>query len=158
MRLPRSVSELLAERASGNIRELEGMFTQLVAQAQLSSQPVTLALAESALALYDRPRQHRRPAVTLEQIITATAVHHALAAKDLTSKRRAARINHARQVAMYLARELTDLSLPQIGAGLGGRSHTTILHGYNKVADLMAEDPLFRQELAALRAGLSREG
>ncbi len=158
VRVPRSVSELLAARASGNIRELEGMFTQLVAQVQLSAQPVTLALAESALALYDRPRQHRRPVVTLEQIISATAAHHALAAKDLTGKRRAARINHARQVAMYLARELTDLSLPQIGAGLGGRSHTTILHGYNKVADLMTEDALFRQELAALRDGLAHDG
>lgn len=156
VRLPRSVSELLAERASGNIRELEGMFTQVVAQVQLTGQPVTLALAERALALYDRPRAHRRPAVTLAQIVDATAAHHGLAAKDLTGKRRAARINHARQVAMYLARELTDLSLPQIGAGMGGRSHTTILHGYNKVADLMAEDPLFRQELAALRDALTR--
>ena len=156
VRLPRSVSELLAERASGNIRELEGMFTQVVAQAQLTGQPITLALAEGALALYDRPRVHRRPAVTLAQIVDATAAHHGLAAKDITGKRRAARINHARQVAMYLARELTDLSLPQIGSGMGGRSHTTILHGYNKVADLMAEDPLFRQELAALRDALTR--
>jgi chromosomal replication initiator protein len=157
VRIPRSVSELMAERARGNIRELEGMFTQIVAQVQLTRQPVTLALAESALALCDRPRQHGRAAVTLAQIVTAVGLHYGLSPKDLTGKRRAARINHARQVAMYVARELTDLSLPQIGAGLGGRSHTTILHGYNKVADLMTEDPLFRQELAALHDSLTQE-
>jgi chromosomal replication initiator protein len=157
VRIPRSVSELMAERARGNIRELEGMFTQIVAQVQLTRQPVTLALAESALALCDRPRQHGRAVVTLEQIVMAVGLHYGLSPKDLTGKRRAARINHARQVAMYVARELTDLSLPQIGAGLGGRSHTTILHGYNKVADLMTEDPLFRQELAALHDSLTQE-
>lgn len=156
IRIPRSVSELVAERASDNIRELEGMFTQVVAQVHLTRQPVTLALAEAALAQYERPRQHKQRAVAFKDILSATAAHHGLSAKDLTGKQRAARINHARQVAMYLARELTDLSLPQIGIALGGRSHTTILHGYNKVADLAAEDALFRYELAALRDKLTQ--
>jgi chromosomal replication initiator protein len=89
--------------------------------------------------------------ITLDQVMNCTADYHDLSADDLTGKRRTGRINHARQIAMYLAREVTEASLPQIGDALGGRSHTTVLHGYNKVAELMEEDDNFRYELMALR-------
>jgi len=152
----RSVCETIAERAHTSIRELEGLFTQIVAKTQLSQQPLTRATAERIVEQYERPRQHGKARITLEQVLNMTADHHELTPKDLTGKRRTGRINHARQIAMYLAREITDASLPQIGDAFGGRSHTTVLHGYNKVAELMEEDDNFRYELMALRERILR--
>ena len=86
-----------------------------------------------------------------DHVVTLTAEHHSISPKQLIGKQRTGRINHARQIAMYLAREITDASLPQIGDAFGGRSHTTVLHGYNKVAEMMEEDDNFRYELMALR-------
>ncbi len=154
IRLPQSVSEMMADRARTNMRELEGLFTQIIAKSRLSQQPLTLPAAEEVVERFERPRQHSRKLATLEQVLEMTAQHHDLAVKDLTGKRRTGRINHARQIAMYLARELTEASLPQIGESLGGRSHTTVLHGYNKVTEMMAEDDVFRYELMALREKL----
>ncbi|MBZ0293428.1 MAG: chromosomal replication initiator protein DnaA [Anaerolineae bacterium] len=153
--VPRSVCEMIADRAHSNIRELEGLFTQVVAKARLGSQPLTLNTVETMVEAFERPRQHGRRAISIEEILEVTAVHHDLKIKDLTSKRRTGRINHARQVVMYLARELTECSLPQIGDALGGRSHTTVLHGYNKVAEMIMEDEVFRYELMGLREKLA---
>lgn len=152
--VPRAVCEMIADRAHSNIRELEGLFTQIVAKARLGNQPLTLNAAESMMEVFERPRQHSRRAITIEQILEVTASHHELKTKDLTGKRRTGRINHARQIVMYLARELTEHSLPQIGDALGGRSHTTVLHGYNKVAEMVMEDEVFRYELMGLREKL----
>ncbi len=149
--LPRSVTETIAERAHNSIRELEGLFTQVIAKTQLNQQPITLATTERIVEQYERPRMHKKAQITLEHVLKTTAQHHNLTLKDLTSKRRTGRINHARQIAMYLAREVTEASLPQIGDAMGGRSHTTVLHGYNKVAELLEEDDNFRYELLALR-------
>lgn len=156
VRIARSVCETIAERARTSIRELEGLFTQVVAKSQLSRQPLTLAAAERIVEQYERPRMHGRAPITLERVLDVTARHHALSAKDLTGKRRTGRINHARQIAMYLAREVTDASLPQIGEAFGGRSHTTVLHGYNKVAEMMEADDHFRYDLMALRERILR--
>jgi chromosomal replication initiator protein len=122
----------------------------------LSQQPLTLANAERIVEQYERPRQHSKALITIEQVLNITATHHDLTPKDLMGKRRTGRINHARQIAMYLAREVTDASLPQIGDVFGGRSHTTVLHGYNKVAEMMEEDDNFRYELMALRERILR--
>jgi chromosomal replication initiator protein len=148
--LSRAVIETLAERARTSIRELEGLFNRVVAAANHRAEPLTLAAAEQAVAQYEYPRQHSAR-ITLEQVLHITAEHHDLSAGDLIGPRRTGRINHARQIAMYLAREITEASLPQIGDLFGGRSHTTVLHGYNKVAEMMAEDDRFRYELLALR-------
>lgn len=149
--VPRSVCETIAERARNSIRELEGLFTQVVAKTQLNQQPLTRLAAERIVEQYERPRHHLKPRITLEHVLNVTAEHHAVTAKELIGKQRTGRINHARQIAMYLAREITDYSLPQIGDAFGGRSHTTVLHGYNKVAEMMEEDENFRYELMALR-------
>jgi chromosomal replication initiator protein len=149
--VPRSVCETIAERARTSIRELEGLFTQVVAKTQLNQQPLTRLAAERIVEQYERPRHHLKPRITLDHVLNVTAEHHAVTAKELTGKQRTGRINHARQIAMYLAREVTDASLPQIGDAFGGRSHTTVLHGYNKVAEMMEEDENFRYELMALR-------
>lgn len=151
VRMPRSVAETIADRARISIRELSGLFTQVVAKSHLNHVPMNLSVAERVVEQHHRPLPRKSEKVTVKQVVDVTAAYHDLTVKDLTSKRRTGRINQARQVAMYLAREITDASLPQIGEAMGGRSHTTVLHGYNKVAEMMAEDDSFRYELLALR-------
>lgn len=151
VQMPRSVAETIADRARTSIRELEGLFTQVMATTHLGDQPLNRALTEQIVEQHNHTSPPHRTKITLEQVVWETANYHDLAADDLTGKRRTGRINHARQIAMYLAREVTEASLPQIGDAFGGRSHTTVLHGYNKVAELMEEDDNFRYELMALR-------
>src|SRR5690606_13071626 len=103
--------------------------------------------AEHAIKRFDRPRQHSNKRLTVDSVIEATAAHFHIDPSDLTGKSRASRINTARQIGMYLTRELTDLSLPQIGDVFGGRSHTTALHGINKVADEFPLDAGLRQHI-----------
>ena len=155
MRVGHDVLALVAERGSGNLRELQGLFTQIVAKSQLGSAPVDSRAAQTIIQRFDRPRHHKKQdAPTMDQIIEATAAHYHLKPRDLTGKGRAGRVNQARQMAMYLARLLTDLSLPQIGEALGGRSHTTVMHGCNKITDALAVDALLSAELAAVRTRL----
>ncbi len=152
VRMPRSVSETLADRARTSIRELEGLFTQVIAQSHLGQELLTLNTAERIVEQqYARSEYQATAALTIENVVDLTANYHHLDADDLTGKRRTGRINHVRQIAMYLAREITEASLPQIGDVFGGRSHTTVLHGYNKVAEMMVDDEDFRYELLALR-------
>ena len=156
VKLEPTVLSMMAERGSGNVRELEGVYNQIIAQTQLSRGPLTLKNAEFTLERYDSPREHglQRQRVTTKQVIETTACHFQLKVSDLTSKRRAARINKARQVAMYLVRELTESSLPQIGEAFGGRSHTTVLHGCNKIAEELDFDSGLRERLSAIRTML----
>ncbi|MBC7814938.1 MAG: chromosomal replication initiator protein DnaA, partial [Burkholderiales bacterium] len=147
--LPDSVVQMMAERAQSNIRSLEGVFNQVVAKAHLTTRPLSLQSAQSVLERFERPRQHgRKP--TLEQVVAAAAKHHSLPADDLTGKKRTHAINTARQIAMYLARELTDASLSQIGDTFG-RSHTTVIHGCNKVEADLGSDPALKTAIAAVR-------
>lgn len=155
VRLDPDVLHLIAERAPGNIRELQGMFTQMVAKARFTRQPVTAERAASAMERFSQPRQHGRTRHTAEHILKTVAVHYQLTVNDLTGKKRAGRINQARQMAMYMIREMTELSLPQIGE-VFGRSHTTVLHGCNKVAEELDHDPSLRDALSRLHAALKR--
>lgn len=143
MWLPPQVIRMLAEHAPNNIRELEGMFNQIVAKAHQDINSVTPDMAASTLQRYHQPRQHGRH-VTLTQVVEVVARHYYVSLRDLCGKKRTGRINQARQVAMYLARELTDSSLNQIGDMFGGRSHTTVLHGCNKVMEELDGDPGLR--------------
>lgn len=144
-KVPHSVIEMVAERARNNIRELEGVFNQVLAKAHLTRQPITLDHAATTLQRFEAPRMHGTKKVRVADVLRVTAQYYHLKVADLTGKVRQQRVNEARQVAMYLARELTDLSLPQIGEAFGGRSHTTVLHGCNKVTEsLDMNDPINR--------------
>lgn len=148
--LPRHVAEMIAGRAKLNVRELEGVFNQVVATAHLTHQPLSAGIAEDVLGGFSRPRER----VTLAQVLDLTARHHGLSIEELTGKRRTGAINQARQIAMYLAREFTSASLPQIGDAFGGRTHSTVLHSCNKVAEDMERDPQIRTTLNDIRARL----
>jgi chromosomal replication initiator protein len=145
--LPRQSCEMIASRAKANVRELEGIFNQVVAKMQLTRQPITPGMAEDILHGYRRPRHH----VTLHQVLDITARHYGLHVDDLIGPRRNGPINQARQIAMYLAREITSASLPQIGEVFGGRKHSTVLHSCNKVAEDLASDPETRTIVKDIR-------
>ena len=134
--LPQDVLNRLAQEPTPSIREMGGMFNHLVAQARLMGGVISLPRAENTLRRFDAPRD--RP--NLERIIAATAEEYHLMPEDLCGKRRTADINEARQVAMYLARALTQFSLIQIGESMGGRTHTTVLHGCNKIEEDLRRD------------------
>ncbi|MEE8600132.1 chromosomal replication initiator protein DnaA [Euzebya tangerina] len=135
--VPGDVLELIAGRISTNIRELEGALIRVIAAASLSKQPVTMSLAETALK--DVFPEARTGDITAELIIDETATYFNLTPEELCSKKRTRSLVNARQIAMYLTRELTELSLPKIGEAFGGRDHTTVMHANKKITKLIKE-------------------
>jgi chromosomal replication initiator protein len=134
---PPEVLEFIASKIATNIRELEGALIRVTAFANLNRQPVDLALAE--IVLKDLIPDGSGPEITAAMIMGQTASYFGLSIEDLCGSSRSRVLVNARQIAMYLCRELTDLSLPKIGQHFGGRDHTTVMHAERKIAGLMAE-------------------
>ncbi|EFL33405.1 chromosomal replication initiator protein DnaA [Streptomyces viridochromogenes DSM 40736] len=136
---PPEVLEFIASRISRNIRELEGALIRVTAFASLNRQPVDLGLTEIVLKDLIPGGDDATPEITSTAIMSATADYFGLTVEDLCGSSRGRQLVTARQIAMYLCRELTDLSLPKIGALFGGRDHTTVMHADRKIRNLMAE-------------------
>ncbi|QIQ03804.1 chromosomal replication initiator protein DnaA [Streptomyces liangshanensis] len=136
---PPEVLEFIASRISRNIRELEGALIRVTAFASLNRQPVDLGLTEIVLKDLIPGGEDAAPEITASAIMAATADYFGLTVEDLCGSSRSRVLVTARQIAMYLCRELTDLSLPKIGAQFGGRDHTTVMHADRKIRALMAE-------------------
>ncbi len=137
MTSPDDVMEYIASRISTNIRELEGALIRVMAFASLNRQAVDLSLAE--IVLRDLIPSDGTPEITSATIIGQTASYFGLTIDDLQGSSRSRVLVNARQIAMYLCRELTDLSLPKIGQQFGNRDHTTVMHAERKIRQLMAE-------------------
>ncbi|MFI8995592.1 chromosomal replication initiator protein DnaA [Streptomyces sp. NPDC053542] len=136
---PPEVLEFIASRISRNIRELEGALIRVTAFASLNRQPVDLGLTEIVLKDLIPGGEDAAPEITATAIMAATADYFGLSVDDLCGSSRSRVLVTARQIAMYLCRELTDLSLPKIGGHFGGRDHTTVMHADRKIRALMAE-------------------
>ncbi|MGY5123353.1 chromosomal replication initiator protein DnaA [Streptomyces nigrescens] len=136
---PPEVLEFIASRISRNIRELEGALIRVTAFASLNRQPVDLGLTEIVLKDLIPGGEDAAPEITATAIMASTADYFGLTIDDLCGSSRSRVLVTARQIAMYLCRELTDLSLPKIGAQFGGRDHTTVMHADRKIRALMAE-------------------
>jgi chromosomal replication initiator protein len=134
---PPEVLEYIASKISTNIRELEGALIRVTAFASLNRQPVDLTITE--IVLKDLLPSETGPEITAAQIMAATAQYFGVTVEDLCGTSRSRVLVTARQIAMYLCRELTDLSLPKIGQAFGGRDHTTVMHADRKIRQLMAE-------------------
>jgi chromosomal replication initiator protein len=134
---PPDVLEFIASKIQTNIRELEGALIRVTAFASLNRQPVDLTLAE--IVLKDLIPDGAEPEINAAVIIAQTAAYFGLSIDDLCGSSRSRVLVTARQIAMYLCRELTDLSLPKIGQQFGGRDHTTVMHADRKIRQLMAE-------------------
>ncbi len=150
--VPNEVAFFIAQRIRSNIRELEGALRRVIASSDFTGRPITLDLAKEALkdllALQEK-------LVTIENIQKTVAQYYKLRVADLVSKRRTRSIARPRQVAMALAKELTNHSLPEIGDAFGGRDHTTVLHACRKVAELKETDNLISEDVTILLRTLS---
>lgn len=133
--IPNEVLDLIAERFTENIRELEGALTRVTAVASLNNQPVTSALAEQTLQDFFSTDVEIKPT----DIITQVAKYFHLTFDDIVGRTRTKNIALARQIAMYLAREMTSMSLVDIGEVFGGRDHTTVMHAYTRISNEMQE-------------------
>jgi chromosomal replication initiator protein len=134
---PPEVLEFIASKISTNIRELEGALIRVTAFASLNRQGVDLALAE--IVLKDLIPDSSQPEITSATIMAQTSAYFGQSMEELCGTSRSRVLVNARQIAMYLCRELTDLSLPKIGQQFGGRDHTTVMHADKKIRQLMAE-------------------
>ncbi len=137
MTLQPGVMEFIAQRIQSNIRELEGALIRVVAFGSLNKQEIDLKLAE--IVLKDLVSESDRPDITATTIMAVTAEYFGVTIEDLTGGSRTRVLVQARQIAMYLCRELTELSLPKIGQTFGGRDHTTVMHAERKIRSMMIE-------------------
>ncbi|MGC8883944.1 MAG: chromosomal replication initiator protein DnaA [Bryobacteraceae bacterium] len=138
LRLPEDVRILLATRIRSSVRELEGALTKLIAYSSVTGAPITAAMALQALRHMLHTSERR---VTIDAVIRAVAERTGLQPAQLRQKTNAHEISRPRQIAMYLCRELTAASLPEIGRHFGGKHHTTVLHAIRKVEELRRTDP-----------------
>ncbi len=136
-KVPDEVIEFIASQIQSNIRELEGALIRTIAFASLNNMPINLDLAKTVLRDIIQPQIKN---ITIQNILQAVAEYFNISIEQLKGKGRSQEIAVPRQIAMYLARTLTDLSLPKIGEELGGRDHTTVLHAYEKIQELYQTD------------------
>jgi chromosomal replication initiator protein len=146
--VPAKVLDFLAHKITSNVRELEGALNRLVAHANLFGRPVTLETTQEVL--HDVLKAHDRR-VTIEEIQKRVAEHFSIRLTDMSSARRARAVARPRQVAMYLAKQLTQRSLPEIGRRFGNRDHTTVMHAVSRVGELMTRDAGFAEDVELLR-------
>ena len=138
LHIPADLADAIADIVSGNIRELEGILNRILALHTFYTEPVTLGWARERMPnLFDPPA----PTVTVSNIIEAVARYHNLRSADITGKKRTRNLTRPRHIAMFLAREHTGLSFPELGREFGGRDHSTIQHGCRKVQEELGEDP-----------------
>ena len=141
------VMEFIARRAQNNIRELEGALTKVIAHSAMLRQPISIDLAKDAL----QDIVSRQEELTVDQIIETVSNFYRIEPDVIIGRGRSKDVAAARHMAMFLAREETGASLPQIGEALGGRDHTTVMHGWEKIASLIEQNDKLRREMLAIR-------
>ncbi|MFQ5775785.1 MAG: chromosomal replication initiator protein DnaA [Kiloniellaceae bacterium] len=146
--IPPKVLEFLAHKITSNVREMEGALNRIVAHSTLVGRPITLEATQEVL--HDLLRANDRR-VTIEEIQKRVAAHFNVRVTDMHSARRSRAVARPRQVAMYLAKQLTSRSLPEIGRKFGGRDHTTVMHAVRKIEELKATDKSFAEDVELLR-------
>ena len=155
-RIPSVTAEYLAQHITDNFRELEGALNCLINVARLHQSPLTLEMAKTALDEFlDLGQGAPAGGVSAQSIVDVVLDHYEMEAKDLLSAKKVRTIVHARQVGMYLARQLTPLSLTQIGSLFGGRDHTTVLYALRRIEKSLADNPRLRSEVETIRSRLS---
>ena len=146
--VPPKVLEFLAHKITSNVRELEGALNRMIAHANLFGRSVTLEATQEVL--HDILKAHDRR-VTIEEIQRKVAEHWNIRLTDMSSARRARAVARPRQVAMFLAKQLTSRSLPEIGRKFGNRDHTTVMHAVSRITELMERDTAFAEDVELLR-------
>ena len=145
--LPQKIMEFLAHKITSNVRELEGALNRIGAHTQLVRRDLTLETAQELLQDLLRANERR---VTIDEIQRRVAEHFNMKMAEMTSSRRARVVARPRQVAMYLCKQLTQRSLPEIGRKFGGRDHTTVMHAVKKIEELMVSDRALAEDVDLL--------
>jgi len=148
IRIPQKVMEFLAHKITSNVRELEGALNRIIADMQLIGRDVTLESAQELLRDLLRSCERR---VTIDEIQRRVAEHFNIRLSEMASERRARAVARPRQIAMYLAKQLTTRSLPEIGRKFGGRDHTTVMHAVRKIEELTLGDRALAEDVELLR-------
>ena len=146
--IPEKILEFLAHKIASNVRELEGALNRIVAYANLIGRPITLETTQDVLQDILRANDRK---VTIEEIQKRVAEHFNIRLSEMYSSRRARAVARPRQIAMYLSKQLTARSLPEIGRKFGGRDHTTVMHAVRKVEELKTTDSGFGEDVELLR-------
>jgi chromosomal replication initiator protein len=146
--VPRRVLEFLAHRITSNVRELEGALNRVLAHANLVGRAISLEMTQEVLRDLLRANDRR---VTIEDIQKRVAAHFNIRFADMHSARRARAVARPRQVAMYLAKQLTSRSLPEIGRKFGGRDHTTVMHAVKRIEELCQDEKSVAEDVELLR-------
>lgn len=144
----------IATKIKSNIRELEGALTRIIAYSSLTNRAITVDLASEALKDIISKKQGKH--VTIEIIQDIVASYFNLRIEDLKSQRRTRNVSYPRQIAMYLSRKLTDMSLPKIGEEFGGRDHTTVIHAYEKISDNLNRDESLQHTIEELNKKITQ--
>jgi chromosomal replication initiator protein len=135
--LPQDVRIFIATKTKSNVRELEGALTRLIAVASVTSQPISMAMAQQTLKHLSTGAERK---ITVESIVRTVAERFSMQPAQLKMKSNTQQIAYPRQIAMYLVKELTRASLPEIGRYFGGKHHTTVLHSVQKIDELRQRD------------------
>jgi chromosomal replication initiator protein len=149
--ISREVAHLIADRVKSNIRELEGCLLRISAYSSITGQPIDQAMAEEVLERIFTRKEHR---ITIEAIQRAVAKNFNIRVSDLKSKKRIRSISLPRQIAMFISRNHTRASLPEIGRHFGGKDHTTVIHSYNKIDNLIKTDRELEYQINNIIKGL----
>ncbi|MBU5454882.1 chromosomal replication initiator protein DnaA [Caproiciproducens sp. MSJ-32] len=144
----------IATKIKSNIRELEGALIRIVAYSSLTNRPITVDLASEALKDIISSKQNQ--SITIDLIQDVVATYFNIRVEELKSQRRTRNIAHPRQIAMYLCRKLTDMSLPKIGEEFGGRDHSTVIHAYEKISDNLTKDESLQHTINDLTKKLTQ--
>ncbi|WP_411843075.1 chromosomal replication initiator protein DnaA [Salinicoccus sp. HZC-1] len=151
--IPNEAMIYIANHIQTNIRELEGALTRVAAYSKLVNQPLTPEMVSEALK--DLVTQSSSKKITITDIQEAVSSFYDIQIEEFSSKKRTKSIAFPRQIAMYLARELTDYSLPKIGEVFGGRDHSTVIHAHEKISKMLNQDEIFKQELEQIENKIS---
>jgi chromosomal replication initiator protein len=148
IKIPDKVMEFLAHKITSNVRELEGALNRIAAHALLVGRDITVESTQECLRDLLRANDRR---VSIEEIQKKVAEHFNVKISDMHSSRRLRTVARPRQIAMYLSKEMTTKSLPEIGRKFGGRDHTTVMHAVKKVVELLTEDPSLSEDIDLLK-------
>ena len=148
--IPADVIEFVAKQIQSNVRELEGALTRLIATSEMTGRPISIQFARDTLADLVGRRAH----ITPSQVIETVAKFYNISVADMVSPSRNKELVQPRQIAMYLIRQETDASLPEIGGLLGGRDHTTIIHGVERIKDRLETEEQLRRDVMRVREQL----
>ena len=155
LNVPNEVMVYIATKIKSNIRELEGALIRIVAYSSLTNREITVDLASEALKDIISNKQNK--SITIDLIQDVVATYYNLRVEDLKSQRRTRNVAYPRQIAMYLSRKLTDMSLPKIGEEFGGRDHTTVIHAYEKISESLNRDESLEHTLNDITKKLTQK-